>query len=269
MTLSAWFRSYLFSPLLMMMMTRVGTAKSAPYLGAVAFFVTFLIMGVWHGSTPSFVVYGLFLGFGATWTSFWQIWAAKLLGRASYKKLCAQPRYFQFSRALTLSYFAVALTCLWISPQGAISMAGPYGLCLAALAIATMTVFGAVLGSLASAFLAVIRRKSKDSPWSELLAMAAVLLMINLIIGSILFIAIRNGAPISLPHLAAALVVLSVTLVGCVMACGLMDRAIVSPAVPRAAPIIFEAWMAFRIFIVLALSVQLTTAVPEFIYRAF
>ena len=36
------------------------------YLGVVAFFVTFLVMGIWHGTTAVFVIYGLLMGAGAS-----------------------------------------------------------------------------------------------------------------------------------------------------------------------------------------------------------
>ena len=61
-TLSAWFRTYLFNPLLRTLVARFGTARSGPYLGVAAYLITFSVMGIWHGSTPVFVVYGLMLG---------------------------------------------------------------------------------------------------------------------------------------------------------------------------------------------------------------
>jgi alginate O-acetyltransferase complex protein AlgI len=73
-------------------------------------------MGVWHGTTLLFVVYGLFLGLGATLNKVWQVQAAKMLGKSAYKELTKRHWYFQLSRALTLSYFAISLVCLWIDP---------------------------------------------------------------------------------------------------------------------------------------------------------
>ena len=77
-TLSNWFKSYLFNPLLRMLSARWGTKNSTPYLGAIAFYVTFFVMAVWHGTTSIFVIYGLFLGSGVTINRLWQILIPKV-----------------------------------------------------------------------------------------------------------------------------------------------------------------------------------------------
>ena len=113
MTLSDWFKTYVFNPLLKVLATRFTSAKAGPYLGVVAFFVTFLIMGVWHGTTAIFVVYGLLMGAGASLNKLWQVMAVKRFGKKAYKAFCERTAVINFSRGLTLAYFAFALTCLW------------------------------------------------------------------------------------------------------------------------------------------------------------
>ena len=49
MTLSTWFKTYVYSPLLMTLMRRYPAASAEPYLGVFAYFVTFFFVGVWHG----------------------------------------------------------------------------------------------------------------------------------------------------------------------------------------------------------------------------
>jgi D-alanyl-lipoteichoic acid acyltransferase DltB (MBOAT superfamily) len=115
MTLSEWFKTYVFNPLLMTMMSRVSSPALMPLLGVVAFFVTFLVMGVWHGTTLVFVVYGLLMGLGASINKLWQIGAAHWLGKKRYRALTAQRPYAALSRGLTFAYFAMALTCLWVT----------------------------------------------------------------------------------------------------------------------------------------------------------
>jgi alginate O-acetyltransferase complex protein AlgI len=115
MTLSEWFKTYLFNPLLMAMMKRVSSAALMPLLGVVAFFVTFLVMGVWHGTTLVFVVYGLLMGLGASINKLWQIGVANWLGKKRYRALTATRIYAAISRGLTFAYFAMALTCLWVT----------------------------------------------------------------------------------------------------------------------------------------------------------
>jgi D-alanyl-lipoteichoic acid acyltransferase DltB (MBOAT superfamily) len=114
-TLSQWFRTYVFNPLLRVLSERVTSRALAPYIAVVAFFVTFLLMGIWHGATSVFVVYGLFMGAGASINKLWQVQAAKRLGKARYKALCEQPIAIYTSRGLTFAYFALGLSCLWLS----------------------------------------------------------------------------------------------------------------------------------------------------------
>jgi D-alanyl-lipoteichoic acid acyltransferase DltB (MBOAT superfamily) len=118
MTLSEWFKTYVFNPLLKAMAVRITSAKAGPYLGVVAFFNTFLIMGVWHGTTSVFVVYGLLMGAGASINKLWQVMITKRLGKKRYKMLSEKTLSIYFARGLTLSYFALAVTCLWVDmPQ--------------------------------------------------------------------------------------------------------------------------------------------------------
>lgn len=114
MTLSAWFRTYLFNPLLKVLASRFTSARAGPYSAVLAFFVTFLVMGVWHGTTSVFVVYGLLLGAGASVNKLWQVVVQKRLGKARYRALGETGPAVYLSRGLTLSYFALALTCLWV-----------------------------------------------------------------------------------------------------------------------------------------------------------
>jgi hypothetical protein len=118
MTLSEWFKTYVFNPLLKLLATHVTAPAAGPYLGVIAFFVTFLIMGVWHGTTSVFVVYGLLMGAGASINKLWQVMITKRLGKKRYKVLAEKSLVIYLARGLTLAYFALALTCLWVDmPQ--------------------------------------------------------------------------------------------------------------------------------------------------------
>jgi alginate O-acetyltransferase complex protein AlgI len=115
MTLSSWFKTYLFNPLLKALAKRYPSGRVAPYLAAVAFFVTFLVMGVWHGTTSVFVVYGLLLGAGVSINQGWQVFAARRWGKKQYKQACERRLVVYLSRGLTFGYFALALGCLWLN----------------------------------------------------------------------------------------------------------------------------------------------------------
>ncbi len=114
MTLSEWFKLYVFNPLLMAMLTRFPAPGLTPYLGVVAFFVTFLIMGVWHGTTSVFVIYGLLMGAGASVNKLWQLVCMNRLGKKTYRSLSQTTAYMYLARGLTFAYFTLALTCLWL-----------------------------------------------------------------------------------------------------------------------------------------------------------
>lgn len=116
-TLSEWFKFYVFNPILKTSSERWGNPATMIYLGVAAFFVTFLTMGIWHGSTTIYVVYGLFLGFGTSVNKFYQIQAVRRLGKKRYKALCMRGWYQHLARALALSYFIIAITCIWLSPN--------------------------------------------------------------------------------------------------------------------------------------------------------
>jgi len=113
-TLSDWFKTYVFNPLLMLLTARFSSPRAGPYLGVFAFFVTFLIMGVWHGTTSVFIVYGLILGAGASLNKLWQTVMSRQLGKQRYRALAQRTSAIYLSRGLTLAYFALALTCLWV-----------------------------------------------------------------------------------------------------------------------------------------------------------
>jgi len=118
MTLSDWFKTYVFNPMLTVLATHWTSPRAGPYLGVVAFFVTFLIMGVWHGTTAVFVVYGLLMGAGASINKLWQVAMTQRLGKKGYKALAQKTPYIYLCRGLTLAYFALALGCLWLDmPQ--------------------------------------------------------------------------------------------------------------------------------------------------------
>jgi alginate O-acetyltransferase complex protein AlgI len=139
MTLSEWFKTYLFNPLLRVLAQRFTSAAAAPYLGVAAFFVTFLVMGVWHGTTAVFVVYGLLMGAGASVNKLWQVVATKRWGKKGYKALGERPAVAYLARGLTTAYFALAITCLWVDmPQllRLVGRLGPHGLLLAYVLLA-------------------------------------------------------------------------------------------------------------------------------------
>ncbi|WP_267361258.1 MULTISPECIES: MBOAT family O-acyltransferase [unclassified Methylobacterium] len=147
MTMSQWFKSYLFTPLMISLMKRFPSSKASAYVGLSAFFVTFLVMGIWHGSTLVFVVYGLLMALGACANKIWQLTLPRFIGKPSYKALQKNVLYGQACAGLTFSFFTLALTCLWINEIGQLfaltARLGPTGVAIALSSLAALFAIGA------------------------------------------------------------------------------------------------------------------------------
>jgi D-alanyl-lipoteichoic acid acyltransferase DltB (MBOAT superfamily) len=138
-TLSQWFKFYLFNPMLKAMAGRWGSPASTPYLGAAAYFLTFLAMGIWHGTTSIFVVYGVLLGIGISANKLTQIQLTRRLGKVRYKELQGRLWYAHLCRGLCLAWFIVCISCLWLPPGKVHLLRGLRGLELASGAFLMLT----------------------------------------------------------------------------------------------------------------------------------
>jgi len=114
-TLSDWFKTYLFNPIMKTLADAFPQPALVPYLGVMAFFVTFFVMGIWHGTTMVFAIYGLVMGAGASANKLWQLFMTDRLGRKRYQALGHHRLYCYACRGLTCAYFAVGVTCLWVN----------------------------------------------------------------------------------------------------------------------------------------------------------
>lgn len=112
-TLSNWLKFYVYNPLVKALMSRFPSQKVEPYLGVFAFFVTFFLIGLWHGQSSKFAVYGLLLGLGVSVNKLHQIVLAKRLGKKRYRALAAHPLYVAVARGLTFTYFTLSLIFFW------------------------------------------------------------------------------------------------------------------------------------------------------------
>lgn len=139
MTLSFWFKAYVFTPLMMLLVRMFPSPSATAAIGIFCFFVTFLLMGIWHGSTTVFVIYGLLMGLGASVNKLWQVAANARLGKKAYRKLQEHWLYADLSRGLTFAYFTLALTCLWVTDLGQLVLLttrlGPAGIVVVLLVL--------------------------------------------------------------------------------------------------------------------------------------
>jgi alginate O-acetyltransferase complex protein AlgI len=110
-TLSHWLRAYVYNPLLIGLMRRFPSQSVEPLWAVLAFFVTFFLIGVWHGQTTEFIFYGFLLGLGVSVNKIYQIAITKRLGRKRYGALGRNSLYIALSRGLTFTW--VTFTTIW------------------------------------------------------------------------------------------------------------------------------------------------------------
>jgi alginate O-acetyltransferase complex protein AlgI len=146
MTLSEWFKTYLFNPLMTFLAERVAAPAWLPYLGVAAFFVTFFVMGVWHGSTGTFMIFGLVMGAGASLNKLWQVFMTQRLGRKQYKAVGESFAYASLARGLMFAFFAFAATSFWVDMDQLKLLAGRLGVGGMASALSGTALCAGVVG---------------------------------------------------------------------------------------------------------------------------
>jgi alginate O-acetyltransferase complex protein AlgI len=114
-TLSEWLKTYVYNPLLIALMRRYQSPRVESFLGVFAFFVTFFLVGVWHGQTSEFIFFGVLQGGGVSAVKLYQVLMSKWLGRKPYRALIDNLVYNAFARGLTFTWFAFTLLWFWSS----------------------------------------------------------------------------------------------------------------------------------------------------------
>ncbi len=139
-SLSEWFKFYVFNPAVKTMISVTGRPSLVPYLGAAGYFMTFFLMGLWHGIGWRYAMYGLLLGAGVSVNKLYQTALLRRLGRARTAALSRHPLYAAAAQSLAVAFFTIMLGFLWI-PAGAIGRetitgwAGGAAIVVAAVAI--------------------------------------------------------------------------------------------------------------------------------------
>lgn len=135
-TLSQWFKVYVFNPLLKLFGRWLKTPRQLLYGGVAGYFLTFALMGAWHGTTFAFFLYGLLLGAGVAGAKLYELEVGRRLGKKAFAALRAQPLYLYAARGFTLSYFALALALWWLPlPRAGELGAGAWLLAFGALGL--------------------------------------------------------------------------------------------------------------------------------------
>jgi D-alanyl-lipoteichoic acid acyltransferase DltB (MBOAT superfamily) len=145
MTLSRWLKTYVYNPLVLASIRRFPSPKAGPLLAVGAFFVTFFLIGLWHGQTSEFAVYGVLLGLGVSVNKLYQLQMAERLGRKRFRALTERPAYRALARGLTFAFFTVSLVFFWGSWPVIGALAAGLGVGGMLLAAVALTLGAAVL----------------------------------------------------------------------------------------------------------------------------
>lgn len=171
MSLSNWFKTYVYSPLLLALMRKFPSRAIEPLLGVLAYFVTFFLVGMWHGQTPMFVILGLLMGLGVSGNKLYQIGMISKLGRTGYQTLCANPTYASLSSGLTFLWLAAALVFMWGSQVQLAVLATLFGPVTIALAFLVILCVGAVASWISTLIARAFARLQSGRAWATALAL--------------------------------------------------------------------------------------------------
>ncbi len=127
-TLSSWLQFYVFLPLMLKSTRRWPSPAIEPFLNVLALFVTFLLVGLWHGQSSEFVFFGVLLGLGVSLTKLYQVLMTRWIGRERYIAVRANRLYSAAARGLTFTWCALTMLWFWSTWTQLGSLSGSLGL---------------------------------------------------------------------------------------------------------------------------------------------
>ena len=180
-SLSMWLRSYVFNPLLMSWMRRYKAARSKQYPSIIAFFVTFFLVGAWHGQTSEFLFFGILQGGGVAGNRLYQVMMTRRLTPAGYERLGENLAYRALARGLTFAWFAFTLLWFWGNWQQIGALFGALGAVGSVAALSAIVVAASVvlaipdgLGALAGPVEAALRSRYVRTAFATAMMLALV-----------------------------------------------------------------------------------------------
>jgi len=106
-TLGAWIRDYLFTPMYKACAER--WPGNAARLAFACYFVAFFVVGVWHGATWNFVVFGLLNAVGVSAAKLWEAYLIRSGGRKRRREYLGRAGVRRLATVLTYHYVCLAL----------------------------------------------------------------------------------------------------------------------------------------------------------------
>jgi alginate O-acetyltransferase complex protein AlgI len=113
MSLSNWLKTYVYNTTSLALMRRIRSPHIEPFITVAAYFLTFFLVGLWHGQTSEFVLFGILQGGGVAANKLYQIAMTRRLGRGRYNELTKNLTYAMLARGLTFTWFAFTLLWFW------------------------------------------------------------------------------------------------------------------------------------------------------------
>lgn len=112
MSFTNWLKKYIFLPFSKYLLGTPFFAQRQSLVAPFAIFVTFTLMGVWHGLQPNYFLYGFFHGFGLFIVVLW----SQFLKKRGVDQRCLKNVAIQvFSWFLTFNYFTLSLLIFYAS----------------------------------------------------------------------------------------------------------------------------------------------------------
>jgi alginate O-acetyltransferase complex protein AlgI len=117
-TLSQTFKIYVFNPLIRQLMAWNLFNQRPILAGVAAYFFTFTILGIWHGNSSAFFLFGLML---ATGVSINKIVEQSMLNHPNSfdNKINQYPLYSTFKTGIAVAYFSIISVAAWPVVQNA------------------------------------------------------------------------------------------------------------------------------------------------------
>jgi alginate O-acetyltransferase complex protein AlgI len=106
-TLGLWIRDYVFTPMYKAIASR-WPAKAAS-LAFLCYLVAFFVVGIWHGSTWNFVIFGLLNGLGVSAAKLWENHLVKRTGRQGLRHYLQSQKIRTLAIVGTLHYVCFTL----------------------------------------------------------------------------------------------------------------------------------------------------------------
>lgn len=103
-----WIRSYVFTPLCKALLSR-SHGRHADPLAAVALLITFVLVGLWHGTTAGFAAFGLAHGAAIVLGAAWGGLLKARLGKPGRKAFLAHPATVAASTVLTFHFVCLSM----------------------------------------------------------------------------------------------------------------------------------------------------------------